>query len=116
MPAGARRPDTASRPAHDAPGANTAQSTFCRTPAMILRPGALALTPLLLFLAVFFGAGLYYTAAGEPMGFYQLRAPVAILPALALAAWIARRRGIRPGDTLDRKSTRLNSSHVKISY
>lgn len=67
---------------------------------MTLRPGALALTPLLLFLAVFFGAGLYYTAAGEPMGFYQLRAPVAILPALALAAWIARRRGIRPGDTL----------------
>ena len=67
---------------------------------MTLRPSALALTPLLLFLAIFFGAGLYYTAAGEPMGFYQLRAPVAILPALALAAWIAWRRGVRPGETL----------------
>ena len=67
---------------------------------MTIRPGALALTPLLLFLAIFFGAGLYYSAQGEPMGFYQLRAPVAILPALALAAWIAWRRGVRPGDTL----------------
>ena len=30
----------------------------------------------------------------QDMGFYQLRAPVAILPALALAAWIAHRRGV----------------------
>src|SRR5690606_32258693 len=59
-----------------------------------------ALTPLLLFLALFFGAGLYFTALGEPMGFYQLRAPVAILPAVALAAWIAWRRGVKPGETL----------------
>jgi len=34
------------------------------------------------------------------MGFYQLRAPVAILPALALAAWIAHRRGVGPGAVL----------------
>ncbi|NLG58691.1 MAG: Na+/H+ antiporter NhaC family protein [Gammaproteobacteria bacterium] len=67
---------------------------------METRPSALALTPLLLFLALFFGSGLYYTLQGEDMGFYQLRAPVAILPALALAAWIARRRGVRPGETL----------------
>ena len=53
---------------------------------MQVRPSAIALTPLLLFLALFFGAGLYFTAQGEPMGFYQLRAPVAILPALALAS------------------------------
>lgn len=64
------------------------------------RPGAIALTPLLLFLALFFGAGLYFTALGEPMGFYQLRAPVAILPALALAAWIARTRGLKPVEVL----------------
>ena len=51
---------------------------------MSVRPSAFALIPLLLFLALFFGAGLYYTAQGEAMGFYQLRAPVAILPALAL--------------------------------
>ncbi len=67
---------------------------------METRPSALALTPLLLFLALFFGAGLYFTLQGEDMGFYQLRAPVAILPALALAAWIAHCRGVKPGETL----------------
>lgn len=67
---------------------------------MSVRPSALALTPLLLFLALFFGAGLYYTAQGEPMGFYQLRAPVAILPALALGLWLARRRGVPGQPTL----------------
>lgn len=64
------------------------------------RPSLAALAPLLLFLALFFGAGLWFTLQGEPMGFYQLRAPVAILPALALAAWLAQRRGIRALDTL----------------
>jgi Na+/H+ antiporter NhaC len=63
-------------------------------------PSAIALAPLVLFLALFFGAGLYFTAHGEAMGFYQLRAPVAILPALALAALIAWRRGVKPLDTL----------------
>lgn len=63
-------------------------------------PSALALAPLVLFLMLFFGAGLYFTARGEAMGFYQLRAPVAILPALALGAWLAWRRGIRPVETL----------------
>lgn len=67
---------------------------------MSARPSALALTPLLLFLALFFGAGLYYTAQGDAMGFYQLHAPVAILPALALGLWIAHRSGARAMDTL----------------
>lgn len=67
---------------------------------MSVRPSALALTPLLLFLALFFGAGLYYTAQGEAMAFYQLRAPVAILPALALGVWLARRRGVPAQQTL----------------
>ena len=65
-----------------------------------VRPSALALTPLLLFLALFFGAGIYFTTHGEAMGFYQLRAPVAILPALALAAFIAWRRKLKPLETL----------------
>ncbi|UTA55903.1 Na+/H+ antiporter NhaC family protein [Lysobacter soli] len=65
-----------------------------------VRPSALALTPLLVFLALFFGAGLYFTSHGEAMGFYQLRAPVAILPALGLAALIAWRRGLKPLETL----------------
>lgn len=64
------------------------------------RSGALALMPLLLFLALFFGAGLYFTGQGEAMGFYQLRAPVAILPALALAAFIAWRRRLGAVETL----------------
>ncbi|TWI03442.1 Na+/H+ antiporter NhaC [Luteimonas cucumeris] len=55
---------------------------------------------MLLFLALFFGAGLYFTAQGDAMGFYQLRAPVAILPALALALWIAHRRGVKAMDTM----------------
>lgn len=67
---------------------------------MPVRPSALALTPLLLFLALFFGAGLYYTAHGDAMGFYQLHAPVAILPAIALGLWIARRAGVPALDTL----------------
>lgn len=57
------------------------------------RPSAVALTPLLLFLGLFFGAGVYFTLQGDPMGFYKLRAPVAILPAIALGLWIAKRRG-----------------------
>ncbi|KWS02152.1 Methionine transporter MetT [Lysobacter capsici AZ78] len=69
-------------------------------PGAPITPSALALTPLLLFLALFFGAGLYFTANGDAMGFYQLHAPVAILPALALAAFIAWRRGIKPLETL----------------
>ena len=64
------------------------------------RPSGLALLPLLLFLAVFFGAGMYFTASGTDMGFYQLRAPVAILPAIALAAFIAWRRGVQPAESL----------------
>ncbi|WP_149194130.1 Na+/H+ antiporter NhaC family protein [Luteimonas suaedae] len=64
------------------------------------RASAVALMPLLLFLALFLGAGVYYTAQGVDMGFYQLRAPVAILPALALAAWLAWRRGVPALDTL----------------
>ncbi len=67
---------------------------------MSVRPSALALTPLLLFLALFFGAGLYYTAQGDAMGFYRLHAPVAILPAIALGLWIAHRAGVKAMDTL----------------
>ncbi|WAC64508.1 Na+/H+ antiporter NhaC family protein [Pseudoxanthomonas sp. SL93] len=67
---------------------------------MTVRPSVIALTPLLLFLALFFGAGLYYTGQGDAMGFYRLHAPVAILPAVALGLWIARRAGVKAMDTL----------------
>lgn len=45
----------------------------------------LALLPLALFLSIFIGSGLYYSYEGVDMAFYQLAAPVAILPAIVLA-------------------------------
>ncbi len=48
-------------------------------------PNALALLPLLLFLVIFIGAGVYLTYTGTNMAFYQLSATVAILPAIVLA-------------------------------
>ncbi|GAU09874.1 Na+/H+ antiporter NhaC family protein [Desulfoplanes formicivorans] len=44
-----------------------------------------ALLPLLLFLVLFIGTGIFQTLQGVSMGFYQLSAAVAILPAIALA-------------------------------
>lgn len=67
---------------------------------MNIKPSAVALLPLCVFIALFFGAGVYFTLQGDAMGFYQLRAPVAILPALALAAWLAHRRGIDANERL----------------
>lgn len=64
------------------------------------RPSARALLPLALFLLLFFGAGLYFSLHGEAMGFYKLRAPVAILPAIALALAFGRRGRRAPADTL----------------
>ena len=63
-------------------------------------PSARALLPLGLFLLLFFGAGLYFSAGGDAMGFYTLRAPVAILPAIALALLLGRRSARKPVDTL----------------
>ena len=45
----------------------------------------LALLPLLLFLVLFVGSGLWYQAHDVEYAFYQISAPVAILPAIALA-------------------------------
>lgn len=67
---------------------------------MKVSPSGIALLPLLLFVALFFGAGVYFTHRGEPNGFYILHAPVAIIPALALGAWWARRRGVDAGRAL----------------
>ena len=44
-----------------------------------------ALLPLLLFLTLFLGTGIYLTLQGVEYAFYQLPAPVAVLPALVLA-------------------------------
>ena len=48
-------------------------------------PSFIALTPLFLFLALFFGVGLYYSVLGIERPFYQIHPSVATLPALVLA-------------------------------
>lgn len=50
----------------------------------------LALLPLLLFLSLFLGAGIYYSLQGADYAFYQLPAPVAVLPAIGLALYLAK--------------------------
>ncbi len=52
----------------------------------------LALLPLGLFLTLFIGSGLYYHAAGTEFAFYQISAPVAILPAIVLALMLQKGR------------------------
>lgn len=54
-------------------------------------PRASALLPLFVFLFLFFGAGLYFTLAGDEMGFYRLHAPVAMIPAIVLALFFGRK-------------------------
>ncbi|WP_372598007.1 Na+/H+ antiporter NhaC family protein [Amphritea sp.] len=50
-----------------------------------MRANPLALLPLLLFLALFIGSGVYYQSVNVDYAFYQISAPVAILPAVVLA-------------------------------
>ncbi|MBN7818472.1 Na+/H+ antiporter NhaC family protein [Bowmanella yangjiangensis] len=52
--------------------------------------GKYALLPLGLFLLLFLGAGFYYQVQGVEFAFYQLPAPVAILPAVLLAVWLSK--------------------------
>lgn len=49
-----------------------------------------ALTPLLLFFAIFIGSGIYFSIQGAEYAFYQVSASVAILPAIILAIIITR--------------------------
>lgn len=54
------------------------------------KSNAMALAPLGLFLAIFIGTGVYLTASGTNMAFYQLSATVAILPAIIWAVIMGR--------------------------
>ncbi len=54
------------------------------------KPSPLALTPLALFLLFFVGSGLWYQFQGTEFAFYQISAPVAILPAIVLAVLLAK--------------------------
>lgn len=64
-----------------------------------IQPRAIALLPLLLFLLIFLGSGIYYTLSGTEFAFYQIKAPVAILPAVVLAILMAREGLNRSLDT-----------------
>ncbi|MGD1472823.1 Na+/H+ antiporter NhaC family protein [Vibrio harveyi] len=50
-----------------------------------IAPSAVALLPLVLFLALFIGVGTYLSLQGVDFAFYQLPAPIAVLPAVILA-------------------------------
>ena len=48
-------------------------------------PRALALLPFIVFLAIFLGSGIYHSLIGTEFAFYQIKAPVAAIPAIILA-------------------------------
>lgn len=58
--------------------------------ASALSQAKLSLLPLLLFVLLFLGTGLYLQSQGVAYAFYQLPGPVAIIPALILAIWLHR--------------------------
>jgi Na+/H+ antiporter NhaC len=58
--------------------------------ASTLSQAKLSLLPLLLFVLLFLGTGLYLQSQGVAYAFYQLPGPVAIIPALVLAIWLHR--------------------------
>ena len=49
------------------------------------QPRALALLPFIVFLAIFLGSGIYHSLIGTEFAFYQIKAPVAAIPAIILA-------------------------------
>lgn len=55
-----------------------------------MKASPIALLPLLLFLAMFIGSGIYYHNQAVEFAFYQISAPVAILPAILLAMLLAK--------------------------
>lgn len=60
------------------------------TSVIMTKPTPVALLPLILFLTLFVGSGLWYQSQGVDFAFYQIQAPVAILPALVLAILLSR--------------------------
>lgn len=55
-----------------------------------IKANPVALLPLAVFLTLFLGTGIYYHQQGVEMAFYQLAAPVAILPAIILAVILSK--------------------------
>lgn len=59
-------------------------------PTEAVQARALALVPLIVFLAIFLGSGIYHSIIGTEFAFYQVKAPVAALPAIILAVLLYR--------------------------
>ena len=57
-----------------------------------ISPSAKALIPLLVFLGLYIGVGSYLSYQGVEFAFYQLPAPVAILPAIVLAFILSKKK------------------------
>lgn len=51
-----------------------------------------ALLPLGVFLVIYLGSGIYYQSQGVEFAFYQIKAPVAIMPAILLALLLSKGR------------------------
>lgn len=76
------RENTLTTPTHEqhAPASSEPQASF------------IALIPLLVFLALFIGAGVYFQNQGVDFAFYQLPSVIAILPAIILALLISKQK------------------------
>jgi len=72
---------------------------------------ARALLPLLLFLLLFLGSGLYYSVLDTAFAFYQLKAPVAALPAIVLAI-VLHREGINRA--IDRLLSGIGQANIVL--
>jgi len=73
------------------------------------RGSALALAPLGLFILLFLGTGIYLHLTGVDFAFYQLPAPVAIIPPILLAIWLDKSLNRSDTDTVDQSIGRFIS-------
>ncbi|KFZ37398.1 sodium:proton antiporter [Shewanella mangrovi] len=60
--------------------------------AVPVKGSFIALLPLLIFLVLFIGAGVYFQAEGVDYAFYQVPAPIAIIPPIILAIIISKQK------------------------
>lgn len=79
-----------------------------KAPSTIV-PSGIALLPLMLFLALFLGTGVYLTLQGVEYAFYQVPAPVAVLPAIVLAIILSRDT---INDTIEQFTNGVGDSNV----
>ncbi|WP_081939817.1 Na+/H+ antiporter NhaC family protein [Alcanivorax nanhaiticus] len=77
-------------------------------------PRAWPLLPLLFFLAVFLGSGLYYTSLGKDFAFYQIKAPVVAMAAIVVSMLMARFAGQRINTSVDRLLTGIGHPNLLL--